>query len=257
MWPTWHVFEFKHESGMPLELEAKGVGEGDCSKQGTLALKCKGTEKVGQWEEYDITNGYVVVSGGAKKCAYDKPALAPCFATYKKVKGAWYPAMSTKYVKFTVGPDFDTTCWTAADNELVSVKYGGQLVGMAGTKPDLGQAYSVKVFKFNFVMNSTIEVVAMNNEKEKHSCDTAGFGLVCESAWPQWDKYDTSKGNLEVAPSKDGQKFGKFEAPCTSSDKVAKWTTSEKVPKPPSYVWTKDESGQYAKFTIKGNTVQA
>lgn len=166
--------------------------------------------------------------------------------------------MSTAYVKFTVSPDYDTTCWTSADNEIVSVSYSGQIVGMRGKNPDLKQAYTVKEFKFNFVVNSTIEIVAMNNPKEKkHGCETAGLGLVCESAWPQWDKYDTGKGNVQVAPSKDGKTTGKFDVPCNSGTSVAKWTTSGKIPKPPQYVWSKDESSKFAKFIIQGNPVKA
>lgn len=257
MWPSWHNFEMKYESGQGLELEAKGTGSGD---SGTVALKCTGVEKVGAWTEYDIKEGFVIVTGGTKQGDYDKPATTPRYAKYKDNWGAWYPAMSTPYVKMVVGPDYDTTCWTSADNEIQSILYGGQVVGMQmekeGTQPDMKQAFAVKVFKFNFVVNSTIEVIAKNIPSEEQNCAFAGFGLVCKSAWPQWEGYSTEKGNVLAAPSKDGKQFGKLEEPCSSTT-TSKWTTIPSVPKPPGYVWSKDGSGPWAKFIIKGNLVKA
>lgn len=260
MWPSWHTFEMKYESGQGLELEARGTGSGDCKKQGTVALKCKGVEKVGAWTEYDIQEGFVIVTGGTKQGVYDKPATTPCYATYNKIVGAWYPAMTTPYVKMVIGPDYDTTCWTSADNEIHSILYGGQVVSMQmekeGKQPDMKQAFAVKVFKFNFVVNSTIEIIAKNIPSEQQNCGYAGFGLVCKSEWPQWDGYSTEKGNILAAPSKDGKQFGKLETPCSSTS-LAKWNEGASAPKPPGYVWTKDGSGPWAKFSIKGNILKA
>lgn len=274
-WPSWHEFTLSYESGQALELEARGRGSGTCKEQGTMVLKCNGDDKTGGWKGYKITKGFVVVSGGSVAKTYDKPFKNPCFADYKAgkktFKGAWYPDTATKFAKFVVGPDYDTTCTISSDNEIVSIKYGGQLVAMGvvqnkkgvmdpQTAFQMNQAYKAKIFKFNYVVNNTLEVVAKNFPSETQSCDWAGLGMSCTSSWPSWNKYDTTKGNVQVSSSADGKTFGAAATPCTSGKKVSKWTkdSNRGIGDPPaSYIWTNDGKGPFGKFVFKGNTIKS